>query len=427
MSPRSRPFLVAILIGVAAECLFLWGLTIPHKLVFDEVHYVPAARVLLSLAHPANTEHPLVAKELIAAGILLFGDNSLGWRFFSTVAGSATVMAVFAILWLLFGRVRTAAIGAVLALLSLTVYVQARIAMLDGYCVAFTLGAVAAILWSMRATGRGAWPRWLLGAVLFGLAIGAKWAALPYLAWTGIAFLVVRLTDMRGAGRPIAASLSGRGQTHWPGLPAVPALATLGLAAGAVYLATFLPAFFYREDPMTLAGLIPFQRTMYHLQTEILPHHTYQSSWWSWPLLIRPIWYFYEQADGAMRGIFMVGNPPIMWGGLIAVAACLWSWWRDRDGRMGFVALLWIAGYGVWAITPKSIGFFYYYYLPSILLCIALAAAFDRYARGRWRHWDEAFVVLAFGIAVYFFPIVSAAPLNGEQAFQHWMWFPGWP
>jgi dolichyl-phosphate-mannose-protein mannosyltransferase len=33
---------------------------------------------------------------------------------------------------------------------------------------------------------------------------------------------------------------------------------------------------------------------MYALQTQVLKQHTYQSDWWSWPLMIRPIWYFYE-------------------------------------------------------------------------------------------------------------------------------------
>jgi len=427
MVSRPRPLLVALLIGLVAECLFLWGISIPHKLVFDEVHYVPAARVLLDLAHPTNTEHPLLAKEIIAAGIALFGDNSFGWRFFSTLAASAVVMSVFAILWLLFGRVRTAAMGAALTLLNFTVYIQARIAMLDGYFAAFTLGGIAAMLWSMRAPPGKAWPRWMLSGVLFGLAVGAKWAAVPYVAWAGLAFAAVRLIDARAAGRPVAAALSGQNQPRWPGLPALPALAIFGLVAIIIYFLTFLPAFFYHDQPMTLGGLLPFQELMYQQQTEVLPHHTYQSSWWTWPLLIRPIWYFYEQADGAVRGILMIGNPVIMWGGLIAVIACLWSWLRDRDGRMGFAALLWIASYAVWAITPKSIGFFYYYYLPSIFLCIALAAAFDRYARGRLEHWDEAFVVLAFGVMVYFFPIISAAPLSNDQAFLHWMWFPSWP
>ena len=86
MTSRPRPFLVAILIGLAAEMLFLWGVATPHKLVFDEIHYVPAARALLALNAPLNTEHPLLAKEFIAAGIALFGDNCFGWRFFSTIA-----------------------------------------------------------------------------------------------------------------------------------------------------------------------------------------------------------------------------------------------------------------------------------------------------------------------------------------------------
>ena len=192
MHGRPRPFLVAILIGLAAEALFLWGVTIPSKIVFDEIHYVPAARALLSLSGPVNTEHPLLAKEFIAAGMALFGDNSLGWRFFSTIAGAATVMAVFAILWLLYRRMRPAVMGAIFALLNFTIYVEARIAMIDPFLAAFTLWGIAAMLWAMRAPAGKAWPRWILSAVLFGLAVGTKWAAVPYVAWAGIGFLTVR-------------------------------------------------------------------------------------------------------------------------------------------------------------------------------------------------------------------------------------------
>ncbi len=92
--------------------------------------------------------------------------------------------------------------------------------------------------------------------------------------------------------------------------------------------------------------------------------------------MIRPIWYLYEPVDGAVRGIFLVGNPAILWGGLIAVAACLYAWMRDGSGRMLAVAGLWIASYAVWIVIPKSIGFFYYYYLSSIFLALPLAAPY---------------------------------------------------
>src|SRR3546814_15199745 len=125
--------LVAALLGFVAETLSLIRVAVPHTLVFDEVHYVPAARTMLALATPVNTEHPLLGKAIIAAGIALFGDNSLGWRFFSTVAGAATVVALFAITWQLLGRMRLAVLAGVFAMLNMTLFVQARIAMLDGF------------------------------------------------------------------------------------------------------------------------------------------------------------------------------------------------------------------------------------------------------------------------------------------------------
>src|SRR5688572_31116093 len=68
--------------------LALWRLTIPSKPFFDEVHYLPAARAILALSHPANPEHPPLGKEIIALGIALFGDRPLGWRIFSALFGA---------------------------------------------------------------------------------------------------------------------------------------------------------------------------------------------------------------------------------------------------------------------------------------------------------------------------------------------------
>jgi dolichyl-phosphate-mannose--protein O-mannosyl transferase len=424
---QPRPYRAAAIIGLVAQLLFSVRLTTPHKLVFDETHYVPAARVLMQLSGPSNIEHPLLGKELIALGMMIFGDNSLGWRIMSTFAATAVVLGIFAILWHLFGRVRTATIGAICVLLNITVFIQARIGMLDGFMAAFVVTGIAALLWAMRAPPGKTWRRWLLGSALLGLAVGTKWAAVPYIVYAAIALVAVRLSDGRARKRSIYAALNPGDQTYWPGLPVVPALFALGVVSVAVYSLTFLPAFFYAQFPMTVGDFIPFQMRMYASQTQILPPHTYQSNWPTWSLMIRPIWYLYEPVDGAMRGIFMVGNPAILWGGLIAVAACLYSWMRDGSGRMLAVALLWIASYAVWAAIPKSLGFFYYYYLSSIFLALPLAAVADRFAKGRYAHWDEAFLVLAFCLFAYFYPIISAMPLGNPQDFRHWMWFPTWP
>jgi hypothetical protein len=143
--------------------------------------------------------------------------------------------------------------------------------------------------------------------------------------------------------------------------------------------------------------------------------------------MIRPIWYLYEQADGAQRGVLMIGNPAVLWGGLVAVVACLWAWIRDGAAKQLAVALLWGGSFAMWALIPKSLGFFYYYYLPSIFLALPLAGAWEHYDKGRLKNWDEAHVALTAGLFAYFYPIISALPLSGPQSFLHWMWFRTWP
>ena len=83
-----RPRLICLIIAAAASLLFALHLDRPGKPVFDEVHYVPAARAMLALDHPANTEHPPLAKELIAVGMGMFGDDPIGWRAMPVLAGA---------------------------------------------------------------------------------------------------------------------------------------------------------------------------------------------------------------------------------------------------------------------------------------------------------------------------------------------------
>ncbi|PCD01597.1 dolichyl-phosphate-mannose--protein mannosyltransferase [Sphingomonas spermidinifaciens] len=398
MRLAERPTLLALIVAAAALLLFALNLDRPAKPVFDEVHYVPAARAMLALSHPANTEHPPLAKELIAVGMAVFGDNPVGWRAVPALAGAVTVAAGFAFLFLLVGSTRTALFGALFIAINQTVFIQARIAMLDGFLGAFVTGGLAATLWAMKAPpGARGW-RVALAGLLLGAGVAVKWAAAPYVALACVAVLAFDRRPVAGLGLAIP----------------------LGLVAIATYFATFVPSFYYAADPVRPDALVDLQRRMYEAQTQILQAHPYQSDWWSWPLMLRPIWYFYEPDMGVQRGVLLIGNPAIMWGGLVAIAACLWV-----RGPTRVIGGLWLFSILIWAAIPKSLGFYYYYHLSGIFAALACAAGLSLLP-ARWRWIEGAFAALAIGLFLYFYPIISGAALSDPQDFNHWMWMNSW-
>lgn len=421
----SRPLPALLILLAAAQALFLYNLHDPLQMFFDETHYVPAARDLITGTRYGNIEHPLAAKTLIGLSMLLFGDTPVGWRMLGTFAGTATVAAVFGIAWSLFRDVRVALAAGILVLLNQTLFVQARIAMLDVYMGAFLMGALWLVIDGYDRERRGRWRLALAGALL-GLAIGSKWLAIPFLGAIGLAFLLLRARVASRARAGVRGFLLAPDLPAWRGVSTIEGALWIGGTAILVYLATFAPAFFVRENPLTLSQLLPHQLVIYAEQTKPLAAHTYQSIWWQWPLMQRPIWYLYERVDGVLRGVLLIGNPAVMWGGLLAVAACLCGGVRARDPRLLLVAGLWLFAFGIWAVIPKKIGFFYYYYVPGLMLPLALAAAFHHFCRDRLRWLPPAFLTATALLFWYFYAIIAATPLAYDGAFALWTWFESW-
>ncbi|MFN3944314.1 MAG: glycosyltransferase family 39 protein [Allosphingosinicella sp.] len=415
-------------LAVVSQILFMFQLQHPTQLFFDETHYVPAARDLIQGIEYRNVEHPLFAKTLIGISMLIFGDNPFGWRFFSTLMGTATIVAVFLIAQTIFRDVRISVAAAVLTLLNQLVYIQARIAMLDVYMGAFLLFALYFLLDSYQR-GDAKRVKWglILSGAMFGLAVGSKWAALPYFLGAAIAFYVIRDRQAKKAGVPDDQFLHTKDLPSWRGVSTMDGLFYFGGTFLAVYFLTFLPALFVETNRLGLLQIIPHQFEIYRQQTQPLSPHNYMSSWTQWPLIGRPIWYLYERVDGVLRGVLLVGNPAVMWGGLVAMLLVLRRGWRSKDMRLLLLAGLFAFSYGVYAVIPRNVSFYYYYYVPAIFLSIALAVAFDRMCRGgRAQLVPPAFFAATITLFIYFYPIISASPLQQDQDFLKWTWFDSW-
>ncbi|WP_315785618.1 phospholipid carrier-dependent glycosyltransferase [Bradyrhizobium sp. SZCCHNPS1003] len=415
-----RCVMTALLIFAIAHVVLMIGLASPPKFVFDEVHYVPAARQMLGLA-PAtpqlNPMHPPLAKELIALSIRTFGDNAFAWRYPGTVLGGLAVAAIYLCGLALFAAQWPAIAAALLAAFNQMLFVQARIAMLDIGALAFSLLAIAAFLFSFRQ--RRPQVVFALAGALFGLAIACKWSGLfPLLTALLIIGLIKLLQHWQtsfGDGEPT----DWYRPEQWPQLSWLQIVLCLVAMPTVCYLATFVPL-----HGLSVIGIFEAQRRIFaDSVTTAIAGHTYMSAWPTWPLLVRPVWFLFDKtSDTDIAAVVLLGNPLVLWPALAALGICVRDFIATRSAAAFLILAFYLGCYLPWALLPRALSFIYYYLPSATLASLALVHVLTR-----WPRWVllsyVAVVVLGF---VAMLPVSAAFIGTTMQTFTRLMLFQSW-
>ncbi|WP_315776104.1 MULTISPECIES: phospholipid carrier-dependent glycosyltransferase [unclassified Bradyrhizobium] len=415
-----RCVMTALLIFAIAHVVLMIGLASPPKFVFDEVHYVPAARQMLGLS-PAtpqlNPMHPPLAKELIALSIRTFGDNAFAWRYPGTVLGGLAVAAIYLCGLALFAAQWPAIAAALLAAFNQMLFVQARIAMLDIGALAFSLLGIAAFLFSFRQ--RRPQVVFALAGALFGLAIACKWSGLfPLLTALLIVGLIKLLQHWQtsfGDGEPT----DWYRPEQWPQLSWLQIVLCLVAMPAVCYLATFVPL-----HGLSVIGIFEAQRRIFaDSVTTAIAGHTYMSAWPTWPLLVRPVWFLFDKtSDTDIAAVVLLGNPLVLWPALAALGICVRDFIATRSAAAFLILAFYLGCYLPWALLPRALSFIYYYLPSATLASLALVHVLTR-----WPRWVllsyVAVVVLGF---VAMLPVSAAFIGTTMQTFTRLMLFQSW-
>ncbi|BAM91644.1 conserved membrane hypothetical protein [Bradyrhizobium oligotrophicum S58] len=415
-----RSLLTALLIFAIAHVLLMVGLAAPPKFVFDEVHYVPAARQMLGLAPVTpqlNPMHPPLAKELIALSIRTFGDNAFAWRYPGTVLGALAVVAIYLCGLALFAAQLPAITAALLAFFNQMLFVQARTAMLDIGALGFSLLAIAAFLFSFRQR-RPQFALALAGA-LFGLAVACKWSGLfPLLTALVIVALIKLLQHWQTSfGDPEPTDWYQPEQ--WPQLSWAHILLCLVVMPAVCYLATFVPL-----HGLSVTAIFEAQRRIFaDSVTTAIAGHTYMSAWPSWPLLVRPVWFLFDKvSDADIAAVVLLGNPLVLWPALPALAVCVRDFVATRSAAAFLILAFYLGCYLPWALLPRALSFLYYYLPSATLASLALVHVLMRFPR--WVMWTYvAVAILGF---IVMLPVSAAFIGTTMQTFTRLMLFQSW-
>jgi dolichyl-phosphate-mannose-protein mannosyltransferase len=173
-----------------------------------------------------------------------------------------------------------------------------------------------------------------------------------------------------------------------------------------------------------------FHFDMWRYNTTLRAAHDYASEWWTWPMMSRPIWYFFQRQPDQpypVLGIVCMGNPAILWGIPFLLLYSVWRWIKERRLLWAFVLIGYFSQWLPWAFVSR-VKFFHYFHTATPFMCLAMALMLAEL-------WDEDRLgravcvligLLVVGMFIYWMPLLNATPIT-EEYFRHHLWFPnGW-
>jgi len=382
---RYKVMLLGILL--LASITRLWRLDYPKGYYFDEVYnafttveMTKGERIAFEWFHQSPVEgtaygwtHPPLAKMLAGVGVLIWGANEFGWRIVNAIIGVRIIYLVYRLGVELLGNRKYALLAALFASLDGLLLVQSRINMNDIVATFFVLSAFAAFVAYQKAQTKFNLLR--LGLNL-GLLVAAKWtglyAIMVFGTWIGFA----NVTNFKAWPRIVAALL------------VVPAV---------IYILSYSQYFVLGGS---WSNFVELQKQMWWYNTNLTATHTYQSAWWSWPLNLRPVWYFVDYSiPDQIANIYAMGNPILWWLAIPASLYVMYQAFVTKSWKLWVIVCGLLAFWLPWARAPRIM--FIYHYLPTIpFLCIALAFSLSKLPR--WATLTTG--ILVVGSFVYFLP-----------------------
>jgi Gpi18-like mannosyltransferase len=211
------------------------------------------------------------------------------------------------------------------------------------------------------------------------------------------------------------------------------------IAGGVIYIACYIPHFLMGHN---LVDVVSLQHEMYWYHSTLSATHPYASKWWQWPIIQKPISYYYTdfrpsnlRADPAaccVAEILALPNPFVWWAGLITVPAVALLGWFERNKGYLLLVTAYFIQWLPWIGSPR-IAFEYHFYPNLSIIVLANAIILQRI--WKWRSIEGPFTLPRIGVGIYlaivvglffyFYPVLAGVHVTWD-AWHNRMWLNSW-
>lgn len=438
-----------------------------NSMYFDEIYHARTAYEFLHGLTTYENTHPPLGKIFISLGVAIFGMNPFGWRIIGTLFGIAMLPFLYLFGKRMTGNTPAAALACFLFAFDFMHFTQTRIATIDVYITFFVIAMYyfmyryCSMSFYDTPLHRTFIPLGLCG-VCMGLGIACKWTGVYAgcgLALLFFAHLLRRYREYLYAKAYPGQSTNGIEHSHivknFTGYTVKTidfCLTFFVLVPVVIYLLSYLP-FVDNSHSGLLDRMLANQTSMFDYHSGLEATHPYSSSWYQWPTMIRPIWYYSGYvSDTVKEGISAFGNPIVWWIGVPAFVYLLYLLFtqstllRTLTGRKkevpaaevlsrreysmaAFLVVGYLAQYLPWFFVTR-ITFIYHYFpsTPFVVLMIVYSLM-----QLKKQMSDRTFFIVccvyaaaAFGLFLLFYPVLSGQPVDVAFVVKYLRWRPTW-
>ncbi len=450
---------------------------------FDEIYY---ARTAYEYIHGINVyewTHPPLGKLIITIPIMLFGFSPFTYRLMGNIFGILFIPVMYILAKRIFKNRKWALLAGLIMMFDNFHFVHTRIALIDGFQVLFILLSVLFMKEYLDLGKKDEFKKkainLLLSGIFIGLAIDTKWNALYVGLGLAIVFFVhlfkeyhINLIKFFKENISINRVINiltvlifipfvfyylifviiGKGASNLAILVyyfVVFSFAFVHIAMSIskdvnlikllfvciisfilipilIYFLSYLlfPGVSYYDG--TVSGVLKMNGMMYNYHSTLDATHPFSSSWYSWPVMATPVWFY---TGGTLSGLYItitdIGNPAIWWCGVVSLIYLVINAIKKKDKNSIFL-LIFILSTIVPYIFIGRLMFMYHYFitLPFIMLGIVSFIKWitERIKNDRVYYGYIALIIFTF---ILFYPITSGMPISSEYV-ESLKWLSSW-
>lgn len=421
-----------------------------NGMYFDELYHARTGYEHLHGLSVYEVSHPPLGKIFISIGIGIFGMNALGWRIIGTLFGVAMVPIMYCFAKRLFKRPEYALLTTVLFTFDFMHFVQTRIATIDTYGVFFILLMFYYMYqYYTMSFYRDGLKRTLkplgLAGLFFGLGAASKWICIY--AGAGLAImLLISLIQRYNEYCKIKAHGTDEERERVKCFPRYVIYTLLWCCLFYIVIPVIIYSASFLVYPDVIAPLKEgdfmgfadrlwyYQDLMFGYHSGLREPHPYQSAWYEWPLILRPMWYYSGSGSatipaGMAASITSFGNPMVWWACLAGTIGLAAQMVRGKIRSNPVIIMLFvgiISNFAPWMLVTRST--YIYHYFATLPFVIFASVYLLKYLEEKfsWLSYIKwGWMCATTGLFALFYPVLTGVVVP-RKFIELLQWLPRW-